>query len=171
MSNCERYPLTARHWLRQTLSDATDEPAVCRFRVGGALNPRARRVLLARSDIPRCATRAVKDPSVRRSPCTRRRSRRCCVVGWLEVRAALAAAGRADRLDASGQRRAETAWEDYWEATRPVEPTEPVAARASSPAAPARPVGGSARRRVSLNGLQPSHSLRIARKWLQSEHG
>jgi uncharacterized protein len=47
-----------------------------------------------------------------------------------EVRAALAAAGRADRLDAADQSRAEAAWEDYWASTRPVEVTEPVAAHA-----------------------------------------
>jgi predicted nucleic acid-binding protein len=51
-------------------------------------------------------------------------------LAYPEVRAALAAAGRADRLNAADQRRAEAAWEDYWAATRPVELTEPVAAHA-----------------------------------------
>ena len=35
-------------------------------------------------------------------------------LAYPEVRAALAAAGRADRLSAADQRRAEAAWEDYW---------------------------------------------------------
>lgn len=47
-------------------------------------------------------------------------------LAYPEVRAALAAAGRADRLDPTDQRRAETAWEDYWAATRPIEVTETV---------------------------------------------
>jgi predicted nucleic acid-binding protein len=51
-------------------------------------------------------------------------------LAYPEVRAALAAAGRADLLDAADQRRAEAAWEDYWAAIRPVELTEPVAAHA-----------------------------------------
>jgi predicted nucleic acid-binding protein len=56
-----------------------------------------------------------------------------------EVRAALAAAGRADRLAAADQRRAEAAWEDYWAATRPVELTEPVTAHAGKAGRRARP--------------------------------
>jgi predicted nucleic acid-binding protein len=51
-------------------------------------------------------------------------------LAYPEVRAALAAAGHADRLTCSGQRRAEAAWEDYWASTRPVELTEPVTALA-----------------------------------------
>jgi predicted nucleic acid-binding protein len=51
-------------------------------------------------------------------------------LAYPEVRAALAAAGRADRLDAGDQRRAEAAWEDYWAATRRVEFSEPVTAHA-----------------------------------------
>ncbi len=51
-------------------------------------------------------------------------------LAYPEVRAALAAAGRLHRLDPAAQRRAETAWEDYWAATRPVELTETVAAQA-----------------------------------------
>ncbi len=51
-------------------------------------------------------------------------------LAYPEVCAALAAAGRADRLDLAEQRRAESAWEDYWASTRPVELTEPVTARA-----------------------------------------
>jgi hypothetical protein len=51
-------------------------------------------------------------------------------LAYPEVRAALAAAGRADRLTAAAQRHAEAAWEDYWASTRPVELTESVTAHA-----------------------------------------
>jgi len=51
-------------------------------------------------------------------------------LAYPEVRAALAAAGRARRLGVADQGRAEAAWEDYWSATRPIELTEPVATRA-----------------------------------------
>lgn len=51
-------------------------------------------------------------------------------LAYPEVRAALAAAGRARRLSRADQRRAEAAWEDYWAATRTVELTVIVTARA-----------------------------------------
>jgi hypothetical protein len=51
-------------------------------------------------------------------------------LAYPEVRAALAAAGRAHRLDPTDQSRAEAAWEDYWAATRMVELTELVSAHA-----------------------------------------
>ena len=51
-------------------------------------------------------------------------------LAYPEVRAAPAAAGRADRLEAADQRRAAAAWEHYWAATRPVELTEAVTAHA-----------------------------------------
>jgi uncharacterized protein len=51
-------------------------------------------------------------------------------LAYPEVRAALAAAGRARRLDRADQHRAEAAWEDYWAATRTVELTELVTAHA-----------------------------------------
>lgn len=51
-------------------------------------------------------------------------------LAYPEVRAALAAAGRARRLDSADQRRAEVAWEDFWAATRTVELTEPVTTHA-----------------------------------------
>lgn len=51
-------------------------------------------------------------------------------LAYPEVRAALAAAGRARRLTAADQNRAETRWEGYWEATRTVELTERVSAHA-----------------------------------------
>jgi predicted nucleic acid-binding protein len=47
-----------------------------------------------------------------------------------EVRAALAAAGRARRLAPAERLRAEAAWEDFWAATRPVELSEEVASHA-----------------------------------------
>lgn len=51
-------------------------------------------------------------------------------LAYPEVRAALAAAGRAHRLDVADQRTAEVVWEDYWAATRTVELSERVAAHA-----------------------------------------
>jgi len=51
-------------------------------------------------------------------------------LAYPEVRAALSAAGRAHRLDAAEQSRAESMWEDFWAATRTVELTETVTVRA-----------------------------------------
>lgn len=51
-------------------------------------------------------------------------------LAYPEVRAALSAAGRARRLDAAEQSRAEVIWEDFWAATRTVELTEIVTANA-----------------------------------------
>ncbi len=51
-------------------------------------------------------------------------------LAYPEVRAALAAAGRAHRLDRPDRRRAEAAWEEYWAATRTVDLTEAVTAHA-----------------------------------------
>ena len=51
-------------------------------------------------------------------------------LAYPEVRAALAAAGRAHRLSRAEQSRAEVMWEDFWAATRTVELTETVAAHA-----------------------------------------
>lgn len=51
-------------------------------------------------------------------------------LAYPEVRAALAAAGRAHRLDVADLGRAEAAWENYWAAIRAVELTEPVTRRA-----------------------------------------
>jgi len=47
-------------------------------------------------------------------------------LAYPEVRAALAAAGRAGRLDPAEQLHAESLWEDFWAATRPVEMTEAI---------------------------------------------
>lgn len=51
-------------------------------------------------------------------------------LAYPEVRAALAAAGRAGRLSRDRQRRAEERWEQFWAATRPIELTTSVAAHA-----------------------------------------
>ena len=51
-------------------------------------------------------------------------------LAYPEVRAALAAGGRAGRLDPGEQRHAESLWEDFWAATRPVELTDAIAAQA-----------------------------------------
>lgn len=51
-------------------------------------------------------------------------------LAYPEVRAALAAAGRAHRLAATGQHQAETAWEAYWAAVRPVQLTETITSHA-----------------------------------------
>lgn len=51
-------------------------------------------------------------------------------LAYPEVRAALAAAGRARRLDPTDRRRAEAAWENYWAAIRTVALTDAVTAHA-----------------------------------------
>ena len=51
-------------------------------------------------------------------------------LAYPEVRSALAAAGHAQRLDQAEQARAESLWEDFWAATRPIEFTESIAAHA-----------------------------------------
>ncbi|MCV6987593.1 type II toxin-antitoxin system VapC family toxin [Mycobacterium shinjukuense] len=51
-------------------------------------------------------------------------------LAYPEVRAALAAAGRARRMGADEQRLALAMWEEYWAATRAVELTRDVAHRA-----------------------------------------
>lgn len=56
-------------------------------------------------------------------------------LAYPEVRAALAAAGRAHRLTPVALSRAESDWEDYWTATRAVELSEPVTAHAGRLAA------------------------------------
>ena len=54
----------------------------------------------------------------------------CSRIGYPEVRAALASAGRDHRLDAAAQQQAEEAWDDYWAAVRPVELPEPLTSHA-----------------------------------------
>ena len=67
-------------------------------------------------------------------------------LAYPEVRAALAADGRTLRLDAKEQSHAQSLWEDFWAATRPVEFTEPVAAHAGALAS-----------RYSLRGTDAVH--------------
>lgn len=47
-------------------------------------------------------------------------------LAYPEVCAALAAAGRGNRLAATEQRQAQAIWEDYWAAVRPVELTKQI---------------------------------------------
>lgn len=56
-------------------------------------------------------------------------------LAYPEVRAALAAAARGRRLSSADLRRAESGWEEYWAATRPVEMTAVVSAQAGEMAA------------------------------------
>jgi uncharacterized protein len=56
-------------------------------------------------------------------------------LAYPEVRAALAAAGRAGRVTPPGQRRAEALWATFWRATRVVELTDAVTAHAGELAA------------------------------------
>ncbi|MGH3823449.1 MAG: type II toxin-antitoxin system VapC family toxin [Pseudonocardiaceae bacterium] len=51
-------------------------------------------------------------------------------LAYPEVRAALAAAGRAHRLTPDDQQQAEVAWEEYWASTRAVELTGAITAQA-----------------------------------------
>ncbi len=49
-----------------------------------------------------------------------------------EVSCALAAAGRAGRLDPAGERQARRDWEEFWSATRAIELTDGIATSAAS---------------------------------------
>ena len=49
-------------------------------------------------------------------------------LAYPEVRAALAAAGRAHRLDPDARCQAEVTWEEFWSTTRAVELTETITA-------------------------------------------
>lgn len=53
-------------------------------------------------------------------------------LAYPEVRAALAAAVRGHRLTDAGRRDAESAWEEYWAAMRPVNMTDPITAHAGA---------------------------------------
>lgn len=53
-------------------------------------------------------------------------------LAYPEVRAALAAAGRAHRLTAAKLARAENSWADYWGSVRPVELSATVMSRAGA---------------------------------------
>jgi predicted nucleic acid-binding protein len=71
-------------------------------------------------------------------------------LAYPEVRAALAAAGRAGRLAEKERSHAESLWEDFWAATRPVEFTEAVAAHAGELASRHRLRGADAVHLASL---------------------
>jgi uncharacterized protein len=62
-------------------------------------------------------------------------------LAYPEVRAALSAAHRAKRLTIAALRRAESAWDEFWAATRPVELSEEIA-RAAGALAGERTIGG-----------------------------
>ncbi len=52
-------------------------------------------------------------------------------LAYPEVRAALAAARRGERLDTASDRRAQRRWEDFWSATRVIELSEAIAEAAA----------------------------------------
>ncbi len=76
-----------------------------------------------------------------------------------EVRAALAAAGRAQRLGPGEQSHAESLWEDFWAATRPVELSEAIAAHAGELAARHCLTGADAVHLASLLALGSTGTL------------
>jgi predicted nucleic acid-binding protein len=80
-------------------------------------------------------------------------------LAYPEVRAALAAAGRAGRLDPSEQSHAESLWEDFWTATRPVEFTEAIAADAGDLASRHSLAGTDAVHLASLLAVGPADTL------------
>jgi predicted nucleic acid-binding protein len=80
-------------------------------------------------------------------------------LAYPEVRAALAAAGRAHRLDPADQSRAEAAWENYWAATRAVELTESVTVRAGQLASQRALRGGGAVHLASLLAVGAAKTL------------
>jgi uncharacterized protein len=77
-------------------------------------------------------------------------------LAYPEVRAALAAAGRAHRLNPAGLRRAEAAWEAYWAATRSVELSEAVTLHAGRLAAEQGLRGADAVHLASVLALGPN---------------
>jgi len=80
-------------------------------------------------------------------------------LSYPEVRAALAAAGRSQRLDRADLSHAELAWEDYWAATRPVELTERVTAHAGQLASDYALRGGDAVHLASLLAVGAADTL------------
>lgn len=80
-------------------------------------------------------------------------------LAYPEVRAALAAAGRAKRLDAVDQRRAEQAWESYWAAVRAVELTDIVTEHAGQLAGRYRLRGADAVHLASLLAVGGDQTL------------
>ncbi len=80
-------------------------------------------------------------------------------LAYPEVRAALAAAGRAGRLDPAELSRAQRTWEDFWAATRPVELTAAVATHAGDLAAEHALRGADSVHLASLLAIGTTQSL------------
>lgn len=80
-------------------------------------------------------------------------------LAYPEVRAALAAGGRAERLGPGEQLHAESLWEGFWAATRPVELTEAIAADAGALAAQHSLAGSDAVHLASLSAVGSTGTL------------
>lgn len=80
-------------------------------------------------------------------------------LAYPEVRAALAAAGRARRIEPADQEHAEAAWEGYWAATRTVELTEPVTLHAGELASQHALRGADAVHLASLLAVSATQTL------------
>ena len=80
-------------------------------------------------------------------------------LAYPEVRAALAAAGRAERLDPKQRSHAESLWEEFWAATRAVELTEAIAADAGDLAAGHSLAGADAVHLASLLAVSRTDTL------------
>jgi uncharacterized protein len=83
-------------------------------------------------------------------------------LGYPEVCAALAAAGRSLRLDPNDQRQAEAAWNDYWSAVRAVELTDAIATSAGRLAAGYGLRGGDAVHLASVLAVGVQHTVLAA---------
>ncbi|MEO6503532.1 MAG: type II toxin-antitoxin system VapC family toxin [Jatrophihabitantaceae bacterium] len=80
-------------------------------------------------------------------------------LAYPEVRAALAAAGRTGRLAPSEQLHAESVWDGFWAATRPVELTEAIGADAGTLAARHSLAGADAVHLASLLAMGSTGTL------------
>lgn len=80
-------------------------------------------------------------------------------LSYPEVRAALAAAGRCNRLRRSELHRAESTWKRFWAATRPVELTDTVTPHAGHLASAYALSGADAVRLASLLALDAPETL------------
>ena len=83
-------------------------------------------------------------------------------LAYPEVRAALAAAARDARLSARARGQAETAWEEYWAATRPVELTHAITTHAGDLAATHALRGADAVHLASAMTLGVGHTILAA---------
>lgn len=80
-------------------------------------------------------------------------------LAYPEVRAALAAAVPAHRLDPDARRQAEVAWEEFWSATRAVELTETITAHAGQLAGEHALRGADAIHLASVLAIGPADTL------------